>query len=304
MHMNNDQNLYVYKKKIKTIISSLLRYLFLIAFSYVLLYPVLYIIVNSFKDPADYFNPTVQWVPRTFTFLNLDMALDAVDFLNALKSTFINEIIAAGLQIISCSIAAFGLARFNFKGKKIFTGLMILSIMIPVIMTIVPSYANYMNLGLIGTPLVFWLPAITSVGLNGGLYIYIYTQFFKGIPKEIEEAAWIDGAGVWKTFFRIVVPSSGVAYLTVSVFSIVWNWNDYYLPQMFLSDNYTLSVKLANLPTNIAGWLAQSYGATAKLNIAMVMIASCLIYILPLLIFYIVIQKKFIASVATSGIVG
>ena len=232
------------------------------------------------------------------------MALEAIDFLNALKSTFINEIIAAGLQIISCSIAAFGLARFNFKGKKVFTGLMILSIMIPVIMTIVPSYANYMNLGLIGTPLVFWLPAITSVGLNGGLYIYIYTQFFKGIPKEIEEAAWIDGAGVWKTFFKIVVPSSGVAYLTVSVFSIVWNWNDYYLPQMFLSDNYTLSVKLANLPTNIAAWLSQSYGATAKLNIAMVMIAACLIYILPLLIFYIVIQKKFIASVATSGIVG
>ena len=302
--MNVRKQAYAYKKKAKIIISSLLRYLFLIAFSYVLLYPVLYIVVNSFKDPTDYFNPTIQWVPKTVTLLNTEMAVKAIDFFNALKSTFVNEIIAAGLQIFSCSIAAFGLARFNFKGKKIFMGLMILSIMIPVIMTIVPSYANYMNLGLIGTPLVFWLPAITSVGLNGGLYIYIYTQFFKGIPREIEEAAWIDGAGVWKTFFNIVVPSSGVAYLTVSVFSIVWNWNDYYLPQMFLSEDQTLSVKLANLPTNISAWLSQSYGATAKLNIAMVLIAACLIYILPLLIFYVVIQKKFIASVATSGIVG
>ena len=302
--MNVRKQAYAYKKKAKSIISSLLRYLFLIAFSYVLLYPVLYIVVNSFKDPTDYFNPTIQWVPKTVTLLNIEMAVKAIDFFNALKSTFVNEIIAAGLQIFSCSIAAFGLARFNFKGKKIFMGLMILSIMIPVIMTIVPSYANYMNLGLIGTPLVFWLPAITSVGLNGGLYIYIYTQFFKGIPREIEEAAWIDGAGVWKTFFNIVVPSSGVAYLTVSVFSIVWNWNDYYLPQMFLSEDQTLSVKLANLPTNISAWLSQSYGATAKLNIAMVLIAACLIYILPLLIFYVVIQKKFIASVATSGIVG
>ena len=302
--MNVRKQAYAYKKKAKSIISSLLRYLFLIAFSYVLLYPVLYIVVNSFKDPTDYFNPTIQWVPKTVTLLNTEMAVKAIDFFNALKSTFVNEIIAAGLQIFSCSIAAFGLARFNFKGKKIFMGLMILSIMIPVIMTIVPSYANYMNLGLIGTPLVFWLPAITSVGLNGGLYIYIYTQFFKGIPREIEEAAWIDGAGVWKTFFNIVVPSSGVAYLTVSVFSIVWNWNDYYLPQMFLSEDQTLSVKLANLPTNISAWLSQSYGATAKLNIAMVLIAACLIYILPLLIFYVVIQKKFIASVATSGIVG
>ena len=302
--MNKGKQAYAYKNKAQSILSSVLRYLFLIAFSYVLLYPVLYIVVNSFKDPADYFNPTIQWVPKTVTLLNIEMAIKAIDFFNALKSTFVNEIIAAGLQIFSCSIAAFGLARFNFKGKKIFMGLMILSIMIPVIMTIVPSYANYMNLGLIGTPLVFWLPAITSVGLNGGLYIYIYTQFFKGIPKEIEEAAWIDGAGVWKTFFNIVVPSSGVAYLTVSVFSIVWNWNDYYLPQMFLSENQTLSVKLANLPTNISAWLAQSYGATAKLNIAMVLIAACLIYILPLLIFYVVIQKKFIASIATSGIVG
>ncbi len=304
MIVSTRESSYKLKKKAASFFANILRYLFLLAFSYVLLYPLLYIFVNSFKNPVDYFNPSVQWVLKRFSLVNFDMAYKALDFGSAIKSTFLNEMVSTVIQVVACSVAAFGLAKFDFKGKKFLLASMFVSILVPSIMTIVPTYVNFKNFGILGTPLVFWLPSLTCVGLNCGLYIYIFTQFFKSFPKEIEEAAWIDGAGTWKTFLKIVVPSSKVSFVTVSVFSIVWNWNDYYLPQMFLTDNYPLSVKLNNLPENIGGWLGQFYGSNAKLSIALVLIAACLLCIAPLLIFYIIIQRKFIASVVNSGIVG
>lgn len=291
-------------KHYNKLFADIMRYVFLLAFSYILLYPMLYIIVNSLKNPADYFNPTIQWVLRRVTFVNIKMAFLSMDYLNALKSTAINGIITALIQVAACSVAAYGLARFNFKGKTFLKASMILSILIPTAMVMIPTYINYKNLGILGTPLAFWLPSVTCVGVNCGMYIYIYSQFFKSFPKEIEEAAFIDGAGAWKTFLKIVVPSSRVSFVTVIVFSLVWNWNDYYTPQMYLLDNYPLSVNLNNLTNHINEWLMTYGGDDGRLSIGLVLVSACLLSIMPLLIFYIVIQRKFIASVVTSGIVG
>lgn len=291
-------------KHYNKLFTDIMRYVFLLAFSYILLYPMLYIIVNSLKNPADYFNPTIQWVLRRVTFVNIKMAFLSMDYLNALKSTAINGIITALIQVAACSVAAYGLARFNFKGKTFLKASMILSILIPTAMVMIPTYINYKNLGILGTPLAFWLPSATCVGVNCGMYIYIYSQFFKSFPKEIEEAAFIDGAGSWKTFLKIVVPSSRVSFVTVIVFSLVWNWNDYYTPQMYLLDNYPLSVNLNNLTNHINEWLMTYGGDDGRLSIGLVLVSACLLSIMPLLIFYIIIQRKFIASVVTSGIVG
>ena len=148
--------------------TDIMRYVFLLAFSYILLYPMLYIIVNSLKNPADYFNPTIQWVLRRVTFVNIKMAFLSMDYLNALKSTAINGIITALIQVAACSVAAYGLARFNFKGKTFLKASMILSILIPTAMVMIPTYINYKNLGILGTPLAFWLPSATCVGVNCG----------------------------------------------------------------------------------------------------------------------------------------
>ena len=308
---------------VKKIGSRLALYVFMIAFSYVLLYPLLYIVVNSFKSTGDYFNPTIQWIPINYTFQNIKLAAFVMDFWVALKNTLIYEIVAAGISIVSCAVAAYGLARFEFKGKKILMGAMMLNILVPSAMIIIPSYINYSYLDLFGilggigklagqelrpsiidSPLVFYLPAITSVGLRCGLYIYIYVQFFRGLPKELEEAAWIDGAGHWKTFLTIIVPSSSVAFVTVSIFAIIWHWCDYYLPQMYLSSSYPLSVELTNLPETAVGALRQYTEQADTNNISLILLAGCLLFLLPLLIFYLIVQKKFVASVASSGIVG
>lgn len=303
MILSKSKGVPIGQKIARKVVANAFRYIFLLAFSYVLIYPIVYMVVNSIMTSADYYNPSVQWVPISTTWHNLKSAISAMSLGETMVSTLVNEMIAAGLGIASCAVAAFGLARFNFKGKAILSALMILTILVPNAMTIIPSYVNYQDLRLLNTPFVFWLPAVTGVGLNGGLFIYIYTQFFKGLPKEIEEAAWVDGAGTWRTFLQIVLPSSGVVFVTVTVFSVIWHWNDSFLAQMYLTERFPIGVVIANIENLMSSWLTQTM-MMSKFTLAQFLIAACLISIIPMLIFYVIIQKRFIASVATSGIVG
>lgn len=297
---------------------NLARYGVLIAFSYIMLYPFVFMAINSIKSPADWYDPTVAWIPKTISFDNFAAAIKVLDYWKSLFSTLKNQIVAAFFSFISCAVAGYGLARFKFKGRNALIVIMIFCIIVPDTLTIIPSYDNFRHLdflGLLGfindkfgvdlrpnlidTPTVFWLPSILSVWLKNGLFIYIYMQFYKGLPKELEEAAWIDGAGPWKTFLKIVVPSSGAAAITVLVFSVVWYWNDYYLAQIYMSKNFPLSVELANFHANVAGDLANF-----EFTVGSLLITSCFISIVPLLIFFLFLQRKFVSSVVMSGIVG
>ena len=148
---------------------------------------------------------------------------------------------------------------------------------------------------LLDSGFVFWIPSIFASGLRSGLFIFIYRQFFKGLPYELEEAASIDGAGPIKTFMYIIVPSSGVAILTVAIFSVVWHWNEYDLSALYFNDNYPLSVRLSVVTSELAT------GATNDRGLTM---AASLLFVLPVLIMYIILQRKFIQSIDRVGIVG
>ncbi len=291
------------KKVAQKVAGNAFRYLFLLAFSYVLIYPIIYMIANAVMTSGDYYNPSVQWVPIHLTLDNFKNAFASMELGKTLVSTLVNELVASALGIASCAVAAFGLARFNFAGKSILSALMILTILVPNAMTIIPSYVNFQNFHLLDTPFVFWVPSLLGVGLSGGLFIYIYMQFFKGLPKEIEEAAWVDGAGTWRTFLQIVLPSSSVVFVTVTVFSVIWHWNDSFLAQMYLTENFPMGTMMSNYGQKLGFWLTQTM-QMSSFTAAQITIAACLIALLPILIFYIIIQKRFIASVATSGIVG
>lgn len=281
-------------------------------------------VVGAIKSPTDIFDPTVEWLPKNIDFSNFAYAVKVLDLKNSIWNTFYLEIVAAILQFISCAVAGYGLSRFNFKGRKIMYFAMILNILVPVTMIIIPSYVNFSRMDILGilsliskivghdirpslidTPGVFYLPSFLGVGLKGGLFIYIFSQFYKSIPKELEEAAWVDGAGPIKTFVRIVAPSSGPAAITVLLFSIVWHWNDYYLAQMYTSTTPTISVELNNFNLNEIVQVLGGDGLTqANLNYVSITLSVCVIFLIPMLIFYLLIQRKFIASVANSGIVG
>lgn len=310
---------YKIKKHTSSVVSNICRYVFLIAFSYVLIYPIIFLITKSLQGSTDMYDPTVQWIPKNPTFVNIINAAALIDYGKSFLSTLKNLIVAGGIEIVTCLIYAYGLSRYNFKGKKLLTFVMILTILIPNSMTIIPNYLNMQKfdvLGILGlfekvsgidirpslidSPLSFYLPSLFGVGLRGGLFIFIYTQFFKGLPKELEEAAWIDGAGLYNTLFRVIVPSSGVAIVTVMMLSVIWHWNEYYLPQLFLSSNLPLSVELANIQERATSFVPVVKPFMYHLAVP----AGCLLCIIPMIVFYLIFQRKFIASIANSGIVG
>lgn len=317
----SSHSVYKAKRFTSSLVVSVFRYALLISVSYVVLYPLFYMISNSVKGFVDWSDPNVFWIPKHFTGLWYQWAVEALDFFNALKNTVLFELVAAFLEILSCSIVAYGLARFKFRGKKILMFMLILTILVPDQMIIIPKMMNFSNLDLFGifslvkditgwsfrinilnTGFVFYLPSIFAVGLRSGIIIYIYMQFYKGLPKELEEAAWIDGAGLFKTYTKIALPSSGVVITTVSIFSIIWHWNDYYLAIMYMNaaESMPLAVRLANVETIMATlhnvWNGYKLTATQC--------ACCILFIAPMLIMYIVLQRKFVKSIDRVGITG
>ncbi len=294
---NGASSLSRYKAKQRTvsILVSVFRYVFLIAFSYILLYPLLFMISRSFRDVSNVIDPTVEWVPKTYSFRAMSDAMRVMKFPKSFFTSVYIEIVSAAFTIISTGIAAYGITVFNFKGKKLLNVMMVLSILVPNTVLLIPNYINFKQLNLLDTVWTFYLPSICGVGIKAGFCIFIYQQFYKGLPKELQEAAWIDGAGPFGTYLRIVVPSSGVAVLTVSLLDIIWHWNDFYNAQMYLTTP-TMAMPLKNFFESCAG-----------MNIANMpdsSMAACLVFILPMLIMYLFLQRRFIASIASTGIVG
>lgn len=313
----------VLKNKTKGVGVSVLRMLFLLAFEFVLLYPVIFMISNSFKVTSDTLNPAVKWFSLSPTTYGYKVAWMAFDYWNGLKITFLFGIVSGLIEVVTCAVYAYGLSRFELRFKKIWMFLLIVTILIPDVMLIIPRILNfrYMDVfGILGlfykltgvdlrvnitdTVWTFYLPSLFGVGLKGGLFIYIYMQFFKGLPKELEEAAWIDGAGPVQTFIRIIIPSSGVVILTVFIFSFIWHWNDWLLATMYTENNHTLAFTLRN----ISGYIGQLW---SSMKISAVSssyygapLAACLMFIAPPTLLYVILQRHFIESVDRVGIVG
>ena len=312
---------YKTKRAITGFIVSFFRYAILISIGYVVLYPLIYMVFNSFKELADWSDPNVFWIPKQFTTLWYEWAMEALNFFQSLWNTVSFEMVAAFLEIVSCSLVAYGLARFKFRGQKILMVFLILAILVPDQMIIIPKMMNFSNLdffgivslinsvtgskiviNLLNTGFVFYLPSIFAIGLRSGIIIYIYMQFYKGLPKELEEAAWIDGAGLFKTYTKIALPSSGVVITTVSIFSVIWHWNDYYLAFMYMNarDSMPLAVSLSDIQ-NIMPTLK---GVYSGYKMTATECAACVLFILPMLVMYIFLQRKFVKSIDRVGITG
>ncbi len=303
------------RQVIVSIFANLLRYAFLIAFSYILLYPIIYILTHSFRAPVDVTDPTILWVPKNLSWAPVLEAIEAMNIPTSLWSTFKLEVVSALISTVTCGVAAYGMARFKFRGRGVLNFILLLTILVPASIVIIPNYMNFYDFNpfglvhlienifnvniessLLGTVWSFWLPALTGVGIRAGFYIYIYMQFYKGLPKELEEAAWVDGCGPWGTYLRIVVPSSGVSVLTVSMLAIIWHWNDYYNALMYFQTDHTMAVEISNIISKVS-----ASGVRIDTDAPM---AACLIFLLPVLIMYMFLQKKFITSIASTGIVG
>lgn len=303
------------KLSINKILTNFARYAFLLSISYIVIFQLVYMISFAFRPESQMSDPSVVWVPKSFTMLHFENAIEAMDYFKSFWNTFSIQIISGILEIASCAIAAYGFARFKFKGQNLLFLMVIITIFVPSQMISVPMYLNYSHFDVLGIlkgignifgseirpnlldeGYVFWMPSIFGVGLRSGLFIFIYRQFFKGLPKELEEAAYIDGASAFKTFTSVIIPSSGVAIVTVAIFSLIWHWNEYYLSVLYFTENYPLSVRLSQITASL--------NAMSEADNRGVRMAGCLLLATPMLIVYAILQRKFIASIDRVGIVG
>ena len=306
-------------KGLKSVLYSIFRLIILLAVSYIIIYPLLYMLSSALKTASAFQDPGVLWIPKVLTSENFKNAIEAMNFKNALFSTLRLEVVSAVIETAACAVTAYGLARFNFPGKKLITVMLVFLIVVPSQMLVIPMTVNFSQLDFFGilkalgtvtgkelrpnildTSWCFYLPSLFSVGLRSGILIYIYHQFFLGLPKELEEAAWIDGSAPPRTFLCIALPSSTVAVITVFVLSLVWHWNDYYLAVMYTSENFPLAVSLASLPQKLSLlgiWPGNILNTTGVM-------AGCVMFVTPILLFYLILQRKFIKSIDRVGITG
>jgi len=291
----------IIRRKAPEIILSLARLLFLIIVGYIVLYPILYMLVSAVKDRNALLDMEHIWIPVSFSFESFSKVFELMNLGNALKQTVLVQVVSAAIEVFVCSFIAYGFARFKFKGKPVFTFLLILSLLIPIQMYSLSMSINFRNLHIFSTPFVYWLPSMFGVGIRSGMMIFIYQQFFIGLPKELEDAAYIDGAGPVKTYFSIALPSSSVVITTVSVLSFVWHWNEYHLATLsFLSEDAPLSMVMNFLETYLQqigiykGW--PEYSTLVS--------AACLMFIAIPLVLYMIFQRKFVRSIDRVGITG
>lgn len=280
----------------------------LICIGFVYLYPILYMFSCSFMNRDDLLDSSVKWIPSTLYLQNYIDAAKSMSF----WSSLLKGILIAGLptlcNVLICMLVGYGFARFEFKGKKILMALLIFSYILPSQVTMIPTYVLYNNTGILGTIWAFVLPAVFGNGLNAPIFILIFYQFFKQVPKVLIEAAQIDGAGYLKSFIKIAVPSAAPAILTVFLFSFVWYWNESYLTELYVQGLSTKSiwvnlvVQLKNFDASF-NTLATTGDTATSLNECVRMAATAL-SILPLLIMYFFLQKHFVESIDRTGITG
>lgn len=298
-----------------------LKYIVLVLLAYQLLYPVLYMISASIKDPLDSYDPSVIWIPKNFSATGFIDAFKSMKYMDALKGSLQISLGCAVLDVMSCALAGYGFARYNFPFKNLLFACVIVTLMVPMQTIILPYYMNMryfdplglisafnsvfdktVTINLVGKNIAFYLPSLFGAGIRSGLYIYIFRQFFEGMDKALEESAHIDGCGPLRTFLKIMLPNARNAIVTVFLFSFVWHFNDYYLTKQLLGTNRrTLIVALSSLRIDLAA-LVGGQTSTDPIRIQTRIQAGCLLAIVPMVLLYMFAQRKLADSIEHIGI--
>lgn len=301
--------------KIGRWVLGLLKAVFIIGICFIILYPLLTKISMSLMDQRDLFNRLVKFIPNTLRLNNYPELMGYMKYGPALLNTLGLSTAVSLLQVFSCSAAGYGFARFEFKGKRLLFAGVILAMILPPFISITPLYLNFKQFDLfgllprdtfIGNPRPLLLMALTATAPRCGLYIFLARQFFRGIPKEMEEAAVIDGAGPIRVFFSIMLRLAIPTLVTIFLFSFVWIYSDRLFTGMFYSSLDTLSKRLYLLGYSFGAALNMDASGTAG-NIGYISIMQAtgtLMTILPLVILYFFLQKTFVQSVERTGLVG
>ena len=304
---------------IKTVVFAIFRYVLLIGISYVVLFPFFSKIAGSFMGKSDFVDVTVRLIPKNFTLDTYKAVFVENGYMEAFLNTFLLSFISALIQTFICALIAYGFAKFKFKGNKILFGLVLLTMIVPhstLRLSLQMTFQSFDIFGIIGAITgtgkgialtnSFWpwiIMSLSGLAFKNGLYIFLLRQFFRGVPDELEESAYIDGSGTLRTFVQIILPLSVPMLITVFLFAFSWQWTDNFYVDIFYSPNNptVLMPDLLTVPLSLSTtneFAGKALYDSAILNTAGIMIIA------PLIVMYVFCQKFLVQGIERSGITG
>lgn len=300
---------------VKKFILGLFKLVIIVGICYVILGPVIGIISSSFFSDSDTYNPMVYLIPQEPTLERYKIAIEYLNYGKTMTASLLYSLTLMLVQVFICSMVGYGFARYKFPLKNLLFGCVVVMIVIPVHTIMLPLYMTFAKfdvfgmieatggsaVNLLATPIPMYIMTFFGCGLRSGLYIYIFNQFFRGLPKEIEEAAFVDGAGTWYTYFRIMLVNAIPSVITVAIFSMVWQYNDTFYARLFvISDDLVISKKISTIEASISNVEKIQDPKILELFLD----AGIVLVMIPIIIIYVALQKQFIEGVERSGIVG
>ncbi|MFD7308149.1 carbohydrate ABC transporter permease [Promicromonospora sp. NPDC059942] len=277
-------------RRVRARVGSVLKHAGLIAFGFVMLYPLLWMLASSFKPNALIFREP-GLIPTDIDLSNY------TDGWNALLHPFSHYLINSALvvlgsllgNLLSCSLAAYAFARLEFRGKRLWFAIMLMSIMLPIHVVIVPQYVLFSQLEWINTFLPLIVPKLLA---TDAFFIFLMVQFFRGIPRELDEAATLDGCNHLRIYLQIMLPLSMPALATTAIFTFIWTWNDFFSQLIFLTRPEMYTVPIA-LRTFVDSTGESSWGS---------LFAMSIVSLIPVFIAFLFGQKYLVKGIATTGI--
>jgi multiple sugar transport system permease protein len=278
-------------KKVNSAISVIAGYFLIFLFGIIYLLPFLWLVSSAFKPTGQLYVVPPQWIPRPPVLTSFINGWALLPFGMYLRNTIFVSIIASLGTVLSCSFVAYGFARFRCKANPLLFVLVISTMMLPNQVTLIPVFQVFSRLKWINTFLPLIVPQFFAVG---AFYIFLLRQFFRTIPRELDEAAKIDGCNSFRIFVSIMLPLCRPALITVLVFSLINNWNDFMSQLIYLNSErrYTIAIGLQ--------FFSSKYGPQ-QINL---LLAVSLLTLLPLLFLFFVAQKYFVQGISTTGIKG
>ncbi|OXL87809.1 sugar ABC transporter permease [Paenibacillus sp. SSG-1] len=271
--------------------SKAIRHVLILLVGLAMLYPVLWLLSSSFKPNQAIFTDTGLW-SHSFTFDNYKngwKGFQGVSFSRFFGNSALISILCVLGNIVTCSLAAYAFARLEFKLKKIWFALMLVTIMLPYHVTLVPQYIIFSKLGWINTFAPLILPKWLA---HDSFFILLMVQFIRGIPRELDESATIDGCGQGKLYLRIILPLLTPALISTAIFTFIWTWDDFFSQMIYISDIKLFTVQLGIRalydPSGSSDWGA--------------LLAISVLSLLPITLIFLMFQRYFLEGIATTGL--
>lgn len=320
---------FITKNFLTKVIWTVFRYVILIGISYVILFPFFTKISSSFMGPADFVDATVKLIPKNFTLDTYKYIFLENKYMQAVGNTTLLSITAALIQTFICAMIGYGLAKFKFKGNKLLFILVIFSMIIPHQTLQLSLFMKFRYFDVLGIMQLLgggsrWLPqlnltgGVTSINLTNtyvplallsatglafknGLYIFMMRQFYRGVPNELEESAYIDGSGIFRTFIKIILPLSIPMMITIFLFSFSWQWTDtFYTSLFFTRTSMVLMKNVIAIPDTLVTE-GNKYAAGQSMYNAAIRNTCGLMIIAPLVVIYLFCQRYLIQGIERSG---